>query len=103
MSAPNPTYLHALANECVDLVFRQFGRQLWWQLIGAYTGDVAIRVHGGEWVEHEGSRGAPAILALGVTGFPFGLAWRVLDGEPHNSLATFVRARPAIAENAERG
>ncbi|MFG2103769.1 hypothetical protein ACGFJ5_24590 [Micromonospora echinaurantiaca] len=30
MSAPYPTYLHALAEECADLVFRQFGRRLDW-------------------------------------------------------------------------
>ncbi|SCL54345.1 hypothetical protein [Micromonospora chersina] len=129
MSA-DPTYLHALAGECVDLVSRQFGRRLdwspeslstldevcadlladgplaeerldlWWRLIGAYTGEVVIRAYAGEWVEHETSPGAPAVSALGVTGFPFGLAARVLDGEPYKSLASFVRALPAIAERA---
>lgn len=133
MSAPDPTYLHALADECVDLVSRQFHRRLdwspeslttldevcaglladgplaeerldlWWRLIGAYTGEVVIRAHGGEWVAHETSPGAPAVSALGVTGFPFGLAARVLDGEPYKSLASFVRALPAIAERTERG
>jgi hypothetical protein len=124
--------LHALANECVDLVSRQFGRRLdwspeslstldevcvdllvdgplaierrdlWWQLIGAYTGEVAIRAYGGEWVETETSPGAPAISVLGVTGFPFGFATRVLDGEPYKSLASFVRVLPTIAERALR-
>lgn len=132
MSAPDAAYLHILANECVDLVSRTFGHQLdwspeslstldevcaslrvdgpladerrnlWGQLIGAYTGEVAIRAHGGEWVTHETSPGAPAVSALGVTGFPFGLAARVLDGEPYKSLASFVRALPAIAERARR-
>ncbi|GHJ55326.1 hypothetical protein Nm8I071_46330 [Nonomuraea sp. TT08I-71] len=74
----DPTYLHALAGECVDLVSQQSG----------------------EWVEHETSPGAPAVAALGETGFPFGLAARVLDGEPYKSLASFVRALPAIAERA---
>ncbi|MFG3599602.1 hypothetical protein [Micromonospora chersina] len=126
----DPTYLHALAGECVDLVSRQFGRwldwspeslstldivcadlladgplaeerlDLWWRLIGAYTGEVVIRAYAGEWVEHETSPGAPAVSALGVTGFPFGLAARVLDAEPYKSLASFVRALPAIAERA---
>ncbi|MEU1841601.1 hypothetical protein [Micromonospora chersina] len=124
----DPTYLHALAGECVDLVSQQFGRRLdwspeslstldevcadlladgplteerldlWWRLVGAYTGEVVIRAYAGEWVEHETSPGAPAVAALGVTGFPFGLAARVLDGEPYKSLASFVRALPAIAE-----
>ncbi|MGR6318561.1 hypothetical protein Q2K19_33235 [Micromonospora soli] len=128
----DPAYLHALAEECVNLVSRQFGRRLdwspeslstldevcvdlladgpltderldlWWQLIGAYTGEVVIRAHGGEWVEHETSPGAPGVSALGVTGFPFGLAARVLDGEPYKSLASFVRALPAIAERTKR-
>ncbi|MFI7284866.1 hypothetical protein ACIBOV_31885 [Micromonospora chersina] len=68
----DPTYLHALAGECVDLVSQQY----------------------------ETSPGAPAVAALGVTGFPFGLAARVLDGEPYKSLASFVRALPATAERA---
>ena len=28
-------------------------RDLWWRLIGAYTGEVVIRAYGGEWLEHE--------------------------------------------------
>jgi hypothetical protein len=76
MSAPDRTHLHALADHCVNLVARQFNRQLdwspesrsaldevctdlladgpiadqavdlWWQLIGAYTGEVVIRPTG---------------------------------------------------------
>ncbi|MEH0936585.1 hypothetical protein [Micromonospora psammae] len=133
MSAPDPTYLHALADECVELVSRQFGRRLdwspeslstldevcvdlladgpladerldlWWRLIGAYTGEVVIRAYGGEWVAHETSPGVPAVSALGLTGFPFGLAARVLDEEPYKSLASFVRALPTIAERTEGG
>ena len=133
MDAPDTTFLHALADECVNLVSRQFDRtldwsaeslttldevcaallaegpltderrDLWWKLIGAYTGEVVIRAHGGAWVEHETSPGAPAVSALGVTGFPFGLAARILDGEPHKSLASFARALPAIAANSESG
>jgi hypothetical protein len=132
MTAPDQTYLHALADHCVNLVARQFNRQLdwspeslsaldevctnlladgpladerldlWWQLIGAYTGEVVIRAYGGAWVEHEMSPGAPAISALGVAGFPFALAARVLDGEPHKSLASFARALPSIAERGHR-
>lgn len=132
MSAPDPAFLQTLANECVDLVARQFGHQLdwspasltmldqvcadlladgpladerrdlWWWLIGAYTGEVAIRTYGGEWVEHETSPHAPAISALGVTGFPFGLTARILDGEPYKSLASFVRVLPTIAERGNR-
>ncbi|PGH45560.1 hypothetical protein COO58_14885 [Micromonospora sp. WMMA1996] len=126
----DPTHLRALADECVDLVSRQFGHRLdwspeslstldgvcadliadgppaeerldlWWRLIGAYTGEVVVRAYAVEWVAHERSPGAPAVSALGVTGFPFGLAARVLDGEPYKSLASFARALPAIAERA---
>lgn len=133
MSALDPTYLQALADECVDLVSRQFGRQLdwspeslatldevcgdllaegplvderldlWWRLIGAYTGEVVIRTYGGEWTEHETSPAVPTVSTLGVTGFPFGLAARVLDGEPYKSLASFARALPAIAERSSCG
>ncbi|MBE1488875.1 hypothetical protein [Plantactinospora soyae] len=133
MSAPDPAYLQLLAHECVELVSRTFGhqldwspkslstldevcvelladgplvderRELWGRLIGAYTGEVAIRAHGGEWVMHEASPGTPAISALGVTGLPFGLAARVLNGEPYKSLASFVSALPVIAERAKHG
>jgi hypothetical protein len=75
----------------------------WWKLIGAYTGEVVIRAYGGEWVEHETSPGAPAVSALGVTGFPFGLAARILDGEPYKSLASFARTLPAIASAGDSG
>ncbi|MFC6023148.1 hypothetical protein ACFP2T_44235 [Plantactinospora solaniradicis] len=51
---------------------------------------------------HETSPGTPAVSVLGVTGFPFGLAARVLDGEPYKSLASFVHVLPAIAERAKR-
>jgi hypothetical protein len=77
MSIPGRADLHHVATECVTLVSRQFGRQLdwsvaslaeldavcadlvadgpliaqrldlWRQLIGAYTGEVLVRVYGG--------------------------------------------------------
>ena len=132
MSEPDPEFLQTLANECVDLVARQFGHQLdwspesltmldqvcadlltdgaltgerrdlWWQLIGAYTGEVAIRTYGGAWVEHETSPHTPAVVALEVTGFPFALTSRILNGEPYKTLASFVRVLPTIAERGKR-
>lgn len=122
--------LESIAAECVALVAGQFGRQLdwsveslaeldavcdelldegplgeqllelWWKLIGAYTGEVLIRVHGGRWITHDTSPGAPAISVLGLTGFPFGMANKVLGGEEFKSLASFGRALPAIAERS---
>jgi hypothetical protein len=121
-----------IAAECVALVRDQFGQdldwsmaslarldqvcmsllaegplagerlELWWQLVGAYTGEVVIRAYRGEWVAGGGTRQTPAILALGITGFPFATARRVLSGEPGKSLASFARAVPAISSHSRR-
>ena len=77
MTVPDRAGLHHIAAEYVTLVARQFGRhldwslasleeldavcaglladgpldggrlELWWKLIGAYTGEVLVRVYGG--------------------------------------------------------
>jgi hypothetical protein len=70
---------------------------LWWQLIGAYTGEVVIGAYGGSWITHSQAPGAYAISALGVTGFPFATVHRILTGEPHKSVASFARALPSIS------
>ncbi len=123
-------YLRRLASECVDLVANQHRRRLdwsleslsvldevcaelladgpldgerldlWWRLVGAYTGEVVVRAYEGEWVTHESSPGAPAISVLGVTGFPFSTAARVLKGEPYKSMASFGRSLPTVAERS---
>jgi len=130
VSEPDAEYLHRVAGECVNLVANQYGQQLdwspgslstldevcaelladgpltserfdlWWRLIGAYTGEVTIMAYAGTWVSHESSPGAPAVSVLGVTGFPFSLAARVLDGEPYKSLASFARALPEVARRS---
>jgi hypothetical protein len=127
---PDPETMRRVAAECVNLVGEQFGRQLdwsmaslgeldevcaqltadgpltgqryelWWQLVGAYTGEVTIRLYEGQWISDE-ERG-PAISALGITGFPFSTARRILSGEPYKSLASFARALPAIAEHSRQ-
>ena len=124
---PDPAALAGVAAECVRLVATDRGRELdgspasletlddvcqelvadgplegdrlrlWTTLVGAYTGEVVIRRYGGAWVSHEGTT---AISALGITGFPFGTAHRILTGEPYKSLASFARALPAIAERS---
>ena len=124
--------LHQVANECVGLVAEQFGvsldwsidsltaldgvcsdlladgplagprLDLWWKLVGAYTGEVVVRAYGGSWVRHEQAPGAFAIDALGITGFPFGLADRILSGEPFKSLASFARTLPEIRPRSQR-
>lgn len=123
--------LENLAAECVKLVAERFGRKLdwsveslaelddafasllmdgpltgtrldlWWKLVGAYTGEVAIRAYGGQWVSHPNAPGAYAISVLGITGFPFATASRVLAGEPGKSLASFARVLPAIARRGQ--
>lgn len=128
MTAPDPADPQRLARECVTLVATQFSRhldwslnsldeldtvceallvdgplpehrlQLWWELIGAYTGEVLIRAHGGQWNIHESSPDALAVSVNGMTAFPFSIAYRVLRGEPFKSLASFGRALPAISE-----
>jgi hypothetical protein len=124
--------LHQLATECVTLVADQFGvtldwsldslsaldvvcsrlladgplsgqrLDLWWKLIGCYAGEVVILAYGGSWVTHDQAPGAFAITSLGVTGFPFGLANRILTGEPFKSLASFARSLPAISARTQR-
>jgi hypothetical protein len=130
MTAPDPDALRRIAGECVTLVAADFGRrldwslgslaeldlvcasllaegpleeqrlELWWKIIGAYTGEVVIRAYGGTWISHEQAAGAFAVSALGVTAFPFAVAGRVLSGEPFKSLASFGRAFPAVGERA---
>ena len=127
-----PISLASIAGECVALVAAQFGRQLdwsvqslveldtvcaelladgplgeerlnlWWKLIGAYTGEVLVRAHGGQWITHDSAPGAFAVSVLGVTGFPFATTQRVLNGEQYKSLASFGRTLPAIAERSAR-
>jgi hypothetical protein len=126
MSVPDRAYLEHIAAECVALVASQFGRNLdwslasleeldavcsdlladsplsgqrldlWWRLIGAYTGEVLVRVHAGHWVTHERAPGSFAVAVAGTTAFPFAVADKVLRAEPYKSLASFARVLPAI-------
>jgi hypothetical protein len=132
MDSAEPTALQHVAEECVALVADQYGRRLdwtpdsladldevcallladgplpaqrldlWWKLIGAYTGEVLIRAYGGIWISHEKAPGAYAVSVQGLTALPFATAHRVLHGEPYKSLASFVRAMPAIVEHSRR-
>lgn len=72
---------------------------LWYQLAGAYTGEVCLRAYGGEWIEQDG---AVAISISGLTGFPFNTAHRVLSGEDFKSLASFARSIPAIIDHSSK-
>jgi hypothetical protein len=133
MSTPDRGELQRIAAECVALVARQFDRHLdwslaslddldavcaglladgplnaqrldlWWKLIGAYTGEVLVRVYGGQWVTHEQAPGSFAVSAAGVTAFPFAVADKVLRAEPYKALASFARVLPAIAARTQAG
>lgn len=122
--APDAQSLRHVAQECVTLVAREHGHELdwsleslealdavcadlvadgplagdrlrlWGMLAGAYTGEVVVRAYDGSWVTHDGRT---AVRALGVVGFPFGTAHRILSGEPFKSLASFARVLPTVA------
>jgi hypothetical protein len=130
MSAPDPAGLRRIATECVALVASEYHCQLdwspdslaeldtvcasllangplgdqrlelWWRLIGAYAGEVLIRTYGGAWIAHDKTPGTPAVSVSGVTAFPFGIADRVLNGEPYKSLASFARVLPSVVDRA---
>ncbi|MEU5692082.1 hypothetical protein [Actinosynnema sp. NPDC020468] len=132
METDPATFLAGVATQCAELVESQYGRRLdfgveslvvldavcgelledgalegprldlWWKLVGAYTGEVLVRVYGGTWVEHENAPGAFAVSVRGNTAFPFGVAGKVLTGEPYKSLSAFVRALPAVVAQGER-
>jgi hypothetical protein len=97
----SPASLEILDEVCQELVetgpLEGDRLRLWTTLVGAYTGEVVIRRYGGAWVSHEGTT---AISALGITGFPFGLAHRILTGEPYKSLASFERTLPVVSEHS---
>jgi hypothetical protein len=120
--------LRYIAEQCVTLVADQFDRrldwtldslevldevcaaleplagerlELWWKLVGAYTGEVLIGAYGGEWGSHPDTT-APVVLVQGCTAQPFTIAHRVLTGEPFKSLASFGRVFPAIIAQSQR-
>ncbi|HEV2370672.1 MAG TPA: hypothetical protein VGS19_00770 [Streptosporangiaceae bacterium] len=132
MANPDSEALQRIADQCVALVEDQFGQRLdwsveslteldcvceqlladgplaaqrldlWWKLIGAYTGEVLVRAYGGQWVTHDQAAGAYAVSTSGIFAFPFSAAERVLRGEPYKSLASFGRALPAVAEQTQQ-
>jgi hypothetical protein len=131
MTVPDHAALQRIAAACVTLVARQFDRHLdwslaslteldavcadllangplndqrldlWWKLIGAYTGEVLIRAYDGQWITHEHAPGSFAVSARGMTAFPFAITNRILHAEPYKSLATFARVLPAVAARTQ--
>ena len=120
--------LRRIAGECVSLVSAEFGRtldwrvdsleqldsvcellladgpldddrfDLWWQVVGAYVGEVVVRAYGGRWITHEQAAGAYAVSVDGSIGFPFAVTQRVLEGEQFKSLASFARVFPHLRD-----
>lgn len=131
MTVPDRVGLQHIATECVTLVARQFGRRLdwslasldeldavcadlladgpigaqrldlWWKLIGAYTGEVLVHVYGGQWITHERAPGSFAVSVRGMTAFPFAVAAKILRAEPYKSLASSARVLPAVAARTQ--
>jgi hypothetical protein len=121
--------LRFVAEQCVSLVADEFSQQLdwsvdslvtlddvcaqlladgplpeprldlWWKLIGAYTGEVLIHAYGGAWSTESGT---PAVVIKGHTAMPFTIANRVLTGEPYKSLTSFGRVFPALLARSEQ-
>ncbi|MBB5895020.1 hypothetical protein [Kutzneria kofuensis] len=126
----SPNFRH-VAEQCVALVADKFSRRLdftvdslgildsvcaelltdgplsearldlWWKLVGAYTGEVLIEAYGGSWSTHDQSPN-PVVVIKGHTAMPFTIAERVLTGEPFKSLASFARAFPMILARSEQ-
>jgi hypothetical protein len=128
MGTPDRAVLQLVAAECVSVVADNLGYQLdysvdslttldmicqelladgpltehrlnlWYQLAGAYTGEVCLLAYGGDWIEDED---VVAISISGLTGYPFSTAYRVLSGEEFKSLASFARSIPAILSRSQ--
>jgi hypothetical protein len=131
VTTPDYADLQRIATECITLVAGQFGRHLdwslasmdeldavcadlladgplnaqrldlWWKLIGAYSGEALVRVYGGQWITHEQAPGSFAVLVRGMTAFPFAITHKILCGEPYKSFASFARVLPAIAARTQ--
>lgn len=133
MVAPDLVALRHLADECIALARRMFGRELdgsteslaivdelceellaagplsadrfelWWKLIGAYAGEVLVGAFDGAWVEHERAGGAFAVSVWGFYVFPFATTSRRLRGDDWKSLSSLARALPAIRDQRSPG
>jgi hypothetical protein len=68
-------------------------------VFGAFLGETVIAVHGGEWVEHE-DQGWGVKTRGGIIGFPFAKVAKLIDNGPEDSISSFLRLIPAIAEHS---
>lgn len=73
--------------------------------LGAYVGEVAIRVCGGQWVGDPTPGGGtrPAIETNGLKGFPVDKVWKRLTESELDGVGGYCRALRAIAAHAKGG
>lgn len=67
--------------------------------LGAYVGEVALRVFGGRWIGESTPTGGtrPAIEALGLTGYPVDKVWKRLTQSDLDGVGGYCRAMRAIS------
>ncbi|MBP2471647.1 hypothetical protein JOF53_000519 [Crossiella equi] len=119
--------LHFIATQCADLVHACFDRvldwtpssllvldevcaellaqgpmhqerfELWWKLVGAYTGQVLVENENARWVADDRCPGAYGVRLHTFTARPFTIAEKVLAGEPYKSLSGFADSLVRLA------
>lgn len=75
--------------------------QLWVcaKLLGAYVGEVVVRVLNGHWAEEPGPGGVrPAIIVEGVKGFPIDKVWKRLTVSEFDTVGGYCRVLKAIVD-----
>jgi hypothetical protein len=75
------------------------------KMMGAYVGEVAIRIFSGRWLGEPASDGGivPVIDIRGIKGFPIEKVWKRLTESEFDSLGGYCRALRAILERQEAG
>lgn len=69
-------------------------------IFGSFLGETVIAVHGGSWIEHE-DQGWGIKTTGDITAFPFVKVSKLLDNGLEDSISSFLRAIPAIADHSE--
>ena len=76
--------------------------ELWMcsKMLGAYVGEVVVRVLGGRWVDEPAVDGGvrPAIEVDGVKGFPVDKVWKRLTESEFDTVGGYCRALRAIID-----
>lgn len=71
------------------------------KMIGAYVGEVTIRVFGGSWQSEDSSDGSvcPIIEIEGIKGYPIEKVWKRLTESQFDGLGGYCRTLRAIVSN----